>query len=538
MDGQMIRLRFDALVSQRQTLDNTFQAIERYIVPYRGNFFQPSTSMLEVEWRRRFIYDSTAPVACDTLASKIHTNLTSPSIRWFELRFRNQELNNDQIAKEWIEAVQEEIWQALLESDFNMEIAETYLDLCSFGTAILFEEEISEDDWDGITFTAIPIKDGYFEMGADGNVLRIYRRLQYTRLQLEDKFPDYDFEFLAGMDQDNNVDQKHDVVFCVYKRNGGKEYEGKRIAPKNREYGYKYVLHNSAEVLDEGGYYEMPAYVSRWKKVSGAEWGHSPAFVCLSDILQLNETVQATSEARIKEIDPPMKTTERGLVTDLDLTTGGLTMVTEMDQLERLLPPNPMSFSDVEIERLQESIRSVYFTNKLDLKESPAMTATEVMARLQQMMELFAPTLGRLQADLLDPLIEMTYRTLARNGQLPSPPQGLVQADLDIEYTGPIPRAQKNERAQSMSMWIGELAGLGQAIPEILDVVDSDALARGLGFDRGVPAKMMKTEEEVAEIRKQRNEQQQQAQQMAMLEQASKSAKNLGAAEADGMQMQ
>lgn len=538
MDGPQIRRRFDALVSQRKTLDNTFQAIEKFIVPYRGEFFKPEQSMLEVEWRRRYIYDSTAPVACDTLASKIHTNLTSPSIRWFELRFRNDKINDMQGAKEWIEQVQDEIWQALLESDFNMEIAETYLDLCSFGTAILFEEEISEENWEGITFTAIPVKNGYFEMGADDNVLRVYRRLQYTRLQLKDAFPDYDFdEYLSNSDE-ANVDEKHDVIFCVYKREDGKQYDGKRINPMKREYGYKYVLHQSAEVLKEGGYYEMPAYVARWKKVSGADWGHSPAFICLSDVLQLNETVQVTSQARIKEVDPPMKSTERGLVTDLDLTTGGLTMVMEMDELDRLLPPNPLAYSDIEIERLQDSIRSTYFTNKLDLKDSPAMTATEVMARLQQMMELFAPTLGRMQADLLDPLIEKTYRTLGRNNRLPPPPEGLEEVDLDIEYTGPIPRAQKNERAQSMSMWVSELAGYSQVIPEILDTVDTDAIARGLGYDRGVPAKMMRTEAEVQEIRMQRAKQQQKAIEMQQLEQASKAAKNLGAAEADGLQVQ
>ena len=53
--------------------------------------------------------------------------------------------------------------------------------------------------------------------------------------------------------------------------------------------------------------------------------------VCLSDIKQLNETVAMTSEARAKEIDPPMKTTQRGLIGDLDASAGGLTMVQDMD---------------------------------------------------------------------------------------------------------------------------------------------------------------------------------------------------------------
>ena len=318
------------------------------------------------------------------------------------------------------------------------------------------------------------------------------------------------------------------MVFCVYRRDDiDQEVTGKR-APEARPYGYKYVLHDSSEELESGGYYNMPAFVVRWKKVAGTQWGHSPAFICLSDILQLNEVVQSTSEARIKEVDPPMKTTERGLISDLDLTDGGLTVVMEMDQLDRLTPPNPMAWSDVEIDRLQNSIKETFFINKLDLKESPAMTATEVLARLQQMMEMFAPTLGRLQADLLDPMIQTTYQILGRNGMLPPPPEGLQEADLDIEYTGPIPRAQKNERAQSISMWIGELAGLAQIIPEIMDVVDNDAVARSLGYDRGVPAKLMNTEAEVQELRQARAEAQQAQQQMELLQGAGKAAKDIG----------
>jgi hypothetical protein len=529
MDGLQIRERFDALKSQRDTLDNTFQFIEKYVVPFRGEFFKPLTTMSEVEWRRREVFDSTAPVSCDILASKIHTNLTSPSIRWFELRFRNEKLNDQQGAKEWLEEVQNNIWQALLESDFNMEIAEVYLDLCSFGTAVLFEEELDETEWKGLAFTACPVKDAYFEMGADDNLLRVYRRLQYTILQLQDKFPDYDFDEFK-QEANYSVDTKYDVVFCIYKRDDIKEDDGKVRKPEARPYGYKYVLHKDSKELDKGGYYEMPAFVARWKKVSGSQWGHSPAFICLSDILQLNEVVASTSEARIKEVNPPMKSTERGIVSDLDLSMGGLTMVAEMDELDRLLPPNPMAWSDVEIERLQNSIRSTFFINKLELKESPVMTATEVMARLQQMMELFAPTLGRLQADLLDPLIQLTYSTLGRNGRLPLPPEGMQDADLDIEYVGPIPRAQKNERAQSISMWIGELANLDAMAPQMamLDTVDSDAVARGLGYDRGVPAKMMRTEDEVQGIRQQRAEAMEEQRQMEMLKDAGKTMKDMG----------
>ena len=522
MDGLEIRTRYDELYSLRQTLDDTFQKIERYVVPYRGNFFKPEDSEQEVEWRRIGIFDSTAPIAADLLASSIHSNLTSPMIPWFQLKFRENALNETDKAVEWLEYVQDQIWQTLRESDFNMEIAETYLDLVSYGTAILFQEELADDEWQGITFTSIPVRDCYFERGADDKILRVYRRLKYTYQQLQDKFPDYDFSRFS-----DRVDERHDVIFCVYRRKGVDKVT-ERMSPNARPWAYKYVLHRDSEVLDEGGYYQMPAHVVRWKKVSGSRWGHSPAFVALSDIMQLNVTVQMASEARAKEVDPPMMTTERGVVGDLDLLAGGVTVVTDMTDLARLLPPHNWLAADTEIIRLQESIRSTFYVDKLELKESPAMTATEVLARLDKQQRQFAPTLGRLEADLLDPLIEWTYDALVRNGVIVVP-EGLESASLNIEYTGPIPRSMKNEEAQGTAMWLSELTQFSQAIPELLDIVDTDRLARGLGYARGVPATYMRDEEEVAAIRQQRAQQMEEQRQMQMLEQASSAAKDLGA---------
>ena len=524
MDGNAIRKRYDELYSLRQTLDGTLQMIEKFVVPYRGEFFSPEQSEYEVEWRRRGIYDSTAPIAADLLASSIHSNLTSPMIPWFQLRFRNDALNASQQAKEWLEGVQNQIWQTLQESNFNMEIAETYLDLVSFGTAILFQEEMSDSEWEGLTFTAVPMRRAYFENGADDKVLRFFRLLQYTKQQLMDKFPDYDFSNVT-----DDVDTKHDVVFCVYKRDVDKVKP--KMKPEARPWGYKYVMHDSSECLDEGGYYAMPAHVVRWKKVSGTRWGHSPAFVALSDIMQLNTVVEMASEATAKEIDPPMMTTERGVIGDLDTSAGGLTDVMDMQELARLLPPNSWMNAAAEIERLQISVRSTFYIDKLELKESPAMTATEVLARLDKQQRQFAPTLGRLEYDLLDPLIEWTYDSLVRNGIIEIPEELGANA-LEIEYTGPIPRSMKNEEAQGTSMWVNELAQLSAASPQlqdITDVIDVDELARGLGFARGVPATYMRDEAQVEEIRTKRAEQQEEMRQMQMLEQAASAANKVGA---------
>ena len=61
---------------------------------------------------------------------------------------------------------------------------------------------------------------------------------------------------------------------------------------------------------------------------------------------------------------------------------------------------------------------------------------------------------------------------------------------------------------------------MSQAIPDILDVPDSDAIARELANDRGVPAKLMKSEREVQTVRQQREEMMQAQQQLELAQQA------------------
>ena len=155
---QQITRRFDQLVSLRKTLDQTYQYIERFIRPFSGEFFKPESSEHEVLWRRRQIYDATAPNAVNLLAAQLHGNLTSPATRWFDLAFRDKKLKDNKDAVEWLEECTERVYQALLESDFNLEASKTYLDLVSYGTAVIAEEEENAIEWKGVDFTSFPVR--------------------------------------------------------------------------------------------------------------------------------------------------------------------------------------------------------------------------------------------------------------------------------------------------------------------------------------------------------------------------------------------
>jgi hypothetical protein len=532
MKGSEITNRFEQLVSVRKTLDTVFQEVEAFCSPYRGEFFKDLSTETEVDWHRGGIYDSTACHASELLAAHIHGALTPPGIKWFGFEFRDDALNEVSGAKEWLEECTNIVDKTLkTESDFNTEIAEVYTDLVTFGTSIIMQEPVDDLEWKGYDFTAWPIMDCYFEMGADSKPSRVYRKIRYTKLQLQERFPDLDAEKYS---EDGDVDRKFEVIFCVYWRDRDIKTDTP-LQPKDRPVGYKYVMKNDSEELEEGGYYEFPAMAPRWRKTAGAVWGNSPSMKMIADIRMLNETVAQTTEGIAKGIDPPMISSDRGVIDDLDVSPGGLTMVTEVDQLVTLEPKSRMDWAVMEKERIQEQVWNGYYLNVLTLKESPAMTATEVIDRRQEMMRFMGPTAGRMQNDLLDPLVQNTFMGLLRMGQLPEIPEGLQGADLDVVYVGPLPRAAKLEEAASIQTWMGEVMIFAEANPSVLDNVDWDAMVRGLADARGVPTKFLATAEEMAESRKARAEMEQAQAQLEMMKTGSEVVKNTQGAELEAV---
>jgi hypothetical protein len=260
----------------------------------------------------------------------------------------------------------------------------------------------------------------------------------------------------------------------------------------------------------------MPAFIARWRKVSGSQWGHSPAMICLADIRNANELVESTLEAVGKVVDPATITTQRGLLSDMDLSRGGLTVVRSLNDIAPFESAARFDVATGTLGQFQQSINRTFRVDQLQLKESPAMTATEVQVRYELMQRLLGPTLGRLQNDFLNPLVTRTFNIMMRAGRLPPVPDVVKQMNgqMNVEYTGPLPRAQRMEVVRATQEWLGTLAQMAEIFPEMLDSVDPDAVARRMARLMSVPAAMMRTGEEVVDIRKQRAKQQEEEQEL------------------------
>lgn len=516
MNNEQIRHRFGLVKSERTQVEQIWDYIERYISPYRGRFFKDERSEASIEWRKPWVYDATAIMSAQNLASSLHSRLTSSSSQWFGLRFSNEELNDNKEATEWLEECVAICYDFIQESNFNTEVNETYTDLVCFGSAALIEEvaKDSKGKTIGINFSAVPIKECFFEQDSKGKILNFYRHLQWTVKQIQSVFGDDVPQMIKDYMQDegHSPDRKIDIIYCIYRDFNITYTPGDTPTSKNAmPFKSRFVLLESAEQLgEEEGFPEMPAFLPRWRTTSSSAWGNSPAMIALSDTMTLNRTIELNLSAVEKALDPAILTTSRGLIGDLDLNAGGLTTVRDVNELVPFESRARFDVTYQEMERLRQNIESYFYIPQLILppmQGTPA-TATEIAVRMQQLEALIGPTLGRLQKDLLSPIVERTFYILSRNGMLPETPDIVKESDTGtrIEYLSPLAKTMESSNVAAIERWVMTLANLAQVKPEVLDIPDWDAVVNELADKIGVSAKLVRASDDVETDRSEREQ--------------------------------
>jgi hypothetical protein len=126
-------------------------------------------------------------------------------------------------------------------------------------------------------------------------------------------------------------------------------------------------------------------------------------------------------------------------------------------------------------------------------REKLQKTATEVAEIAGERAALMGTMVGRIETDFLDVTLELSIRNAARSGRLPPLPAALRnerEADLRIEYIGPLAALQKRYHGQqNMTTTMAQAAPFLQIWPEARHVVDAVASVRTIltqgGFDPG-----------------------------------------------------
>ena len=137
---QMLHKRYETLATQRSNIENRWQEVADFFLPRKADIINKRSPGERKDQR---IYDSTAQHAVELLAANLHGTLTSPSVPWFSMRYRNRAFQQVDELNEWLERCTEIMYQELERSNFQQEIHELYYDLVVFGTAALAIETVT-----------------------------------------------------------------------------------------------------------------------------------------------------------------------------------------------------------------------------------------------------------------------------------------------------------------------------------------------------------------------------------------------------------
>ncbi len=102
---------------------------------------------------------------------------------------------------------------------------------------------------------------------------------------------------------------------------------------------------------------------------------------------------------------------------------------------------------------------------------------------------ILGATYGRLQSELLTPLIQRAFSILQRRGEVPD--IALDGRLVAVDYRSPLARAQGQRNIQNTISWLNSVMSMGA---EATANIDIPAAVRFLGDALAVPSDLMRSE--------------------------------------------
>ena len=503
--------RFGKLVTQRQTWESHWQEVADYMMPRKADVTKQRS---KGDKRSELIFDSSPLHAVELLSASLHGMLTNPSTPWFSLRFKNVDTGDADEANEWLQDTTEKMYDAFNRSNFQQEIFELYHDLITFGTASMFIEEDADDI---VRFSTRHIGEIYISENNKGRIDTVFRKFKISARAAIQQFGEKNVSnTLRGVAMKDPYEEVT-ILHVVYPR---ENYDPKKKDAKNMPFASCYIELDNKHEISQSGFNEFPYVVPRYLKASFEIYGRSPAMTALPDVKMLNEMSKTTIKAAQKQVDPPLLVPDDGFILPVRTVPGGLNFYRAgtRDRIEPLNigANNPLGLNMEEQRR--NAIRDTFYVNQLMMQNGPQMTATEVVQRNEEKMRLLGPVLGRLQSELLRPLIDRTFAILLRKKIFRQAPQFLAGQDIQIEYVSPLAKAQRSSELQSIMRAIEIFGSLAQISP-VFDHINIDNLVTHLADIVGVPAKVLNSKSEVNAIRQKKQQEMMQQQQMQQMQQ-------------------
>ena len=461
-----------------------FEEAYEYCLPNRESFYDESPG----QRRTDKIFDETAVVGVQEFASRLQAGIVPTFARWADFQAGSEippeqkpEINLE------LDKITDYVFQILQTSNFNQEIHEAFMDL-AIGTGVMLVEE--GDAINPIKFSSIPLTRVCLNNGPDGAIDTVYRTRYCKPDEINILYPK---AVLPENFDPLRQTKKIKIVEAVYKI-----YE-----PNVEKYKLCVVMEDPKHILFEETYTgegANPYLVFRWNKASGEVYGRGPVFNAMSAIKTCNLTIELILQNAQMSVSGVYTYEDDGVINpdNISLVPGSLIPVAPGSRgLTPIQAASNFDVAQLVLNDMRANIKKALYMEALGRPEGTPMTATEVSERMADLSRQIGASFGRLQSELINPLLRRIIRILSKQGRIDIPK--VNGREVKIAPRSPLAQAQHLQDVADVTRFNEIIAGTFG--PQMINlIVDQNATAKYLAEKMNLPEKLIRDEEEQKQL--------------------------------------
>lgn len=527
-----------------------------YFLPRRYKWLITPNQMARGAPINQHILDSSGCIFAQRLSSGLVSGKSSPTAPWLRLKVGRLDSTKTSPVSLWLAECERLLYLIFSESNFYNSIAIMYHDLVIFGTAAMLIYE----DFHSVVNCINPCL-GEFYVDIDGKYRPVifYREFTWTISATVSEFGyencPADIQELYDDPGGANLTREIIIAHSIEPNNDGRAREfGFDPSFAYREAYWVWGGSTSPQgganspptFLRRAGYYERMAIIGRWDLVSNDPYGRSPAMDALPDQKQVQLETRRKAQAIDKMVNPPLVADVQLKNQPANLTPGGITYVTGFTSGGKpgfasvYETKFPVAEITQDLTEVKTRMSQVFFNDILRVASQyetrSNVTAVEWDLRKSESLVMLGPVLERIDDEILKPIVERVFAIANRAGILPPPPPEIAGKMMNIEFVSMLQQAQKATAAAGIERLFQMVGGLVGVDPGVMDNIDVDEAIDEYSSLLNNSPKIIRSPEQLADIRQQRAQAQQQAQQAQIAQQLSQGAKNLSQTNVGGGQ--
>jgi hypothetical protein len=253
-----------------------------------------------------------------------------------------------------------------------------------------------------------------------------------------------------------------------------------------------------AMILEE--YYDgegsNPFLVFRWNKASGEVYGRGPVFNAISAIKTCNLTIELILENAQMNISGVYTFEDDGVINpeNISLVPGSLIPVAPGSRgLQPISGAGNFDVAQLVLNDMRANIKKALYMETLGRPEGTPMTATEVSERMADLSRQIGSSFGRLQSELIYPLLRRIIRILSKQGRIDIPK--INGREVKVVARSPLAKAQHLQDVADVNRFNQIIAGTFG--PQMINlIINQNETARYIAEKMNLPEKLIRDESE------------------------------------------